>query len=268
MRIIFDIGGTKMRIARSRDEKSFEGLKIIPTPKNFDEGMEVFKKSILEIARGEKITAAAGGIAGPLDQAKTMLVNSPNIAGWIKKPLKKELEKALNAPVFLENDSALAGLGEALYGSGKKKNIVAYLTVSTGVGGVRIERGKISENALGFEPGFQIIDSGEKNIEARISGSGLEKRYKKRPEEINSSAVWEEEARLLARGVNDTIVYWSPDVVVLGGSLMKKISIGRVRFHLKKIFKAFPKIPLVKKASLGDLGGLYGALAYLNQQAE
>jgi predicted NBD/HSP70 family sugar kinase len=73
-------------------------------------------------------------------------------------------------------------------------------------------------------------------------------------------------AEILAYGVNNAIVHWSPDVVVIGGSMMKKIGIKipRVEFHLKKIMRAFPNnIPKIKKAALADFGGLYGALALI-----
>jgi glucokinase len=51
------------------------------------------------------------------------------------------------------------GLGEAVFGAGKGREIVVYMTISTGVGGARIVGGKIDASAMGFEPGHQIIDA-------------------------------------------------------------------------------------------------------------
>lgn len=269
-----------MRLAVSPDGKRFDEPKIVSTPKDFDEGVSLFAKLAQELSGGSKINAVAGGIAGPLDKERTMLVNSPNISGWVKKPLRKELAKVINAPVYLENDAALVGLGEAVTGAGKGYGIVAYITVSTGVGGARIVEGNIDKNSMGFEPGHQIIDvTGSLcpscripgHLEGSISGRALEERYNKKPFEITDSQIWEEEARILAHGLNNTIVHWSPDIVVLGGSMMVKepgISIGRVRFHLKEILKIFPAPPRVEKAVLGDTGGLHGALALIRQKVE
>ena len=39
---------------------------------------------------------------------------------------------------------------------GEGLEIVAYHSVSTGVGGVKIEDGEISHSSIGFEPGHQI----------------------------------------------------------------------------------------------------------------
>lgn len=275
MYILFDIGGTKMRIAFSADGKGFDEPKVIPTPKEFDKGIEEFKKAARELSGGERIRAAAGGIAGPLDREKTKLVRSPHVSGWVGKPLREELRKILNAPVYLENDAAMAGLGEAAYGEGKGKRIVVYMTVSTGVGGVRIVDGEIDKSAMGFEPGHQIIDadgtlcpeckSVPGYLERYVSGTALEMRYRKKAYEIEDPDVWDEAARFLAYGLNNTIVHWSPDVVILGGSVSGRIPLDKVRVYLADILKIFPEPPLITRAVLGDFVGLYGALQFLGR---
>ncbi len=264
MYLLFDIGGTKMRLALSGNRKSFGKVKIVPTPKRFSEAMGLFGKTARELANGKKFSLAIGGTPGPFNKARTKIFPQ-NLPQWKNKDLKKALEKTLRAKVYLENDSALVGMGEVIYGAGKGRKIVAYLTISTGVGGARIVEGKIDRNSFGFEPGGQIIDKGlSKTLEDMISGKALEHRYHKKPHEILDPKIWNQTARLLAVGLNNTIVHWSPDVIVLGGSMMKKIGIPipRVREHLKKILR-FPAMPAIRKASLGDLGGLYGALAFL-----
>src|SRR5690606_20277112 len=127
----------------------------------------------------------------------------------------------------------------------------------------------------GFEPGHQIVDiDGTLMPEASgiylgnlISGKAIEKRTGKKPAEITDPAFWEEMARILAYGLNNTIVHWSPDVVVLGGSMMNKVGIPveSVEKYLREIMVIYPELPPVKKSTLGDLGGLYGGLAYLRK---
>ena len=275
MFLLFDIGGTKTRLAVSRGGKNFDEPKIVATPRDFNAGILLFEKIISELSGGEKIEAAAGGIAGPLDRGKTKLINSPNLSGWIDKPLKETLQKIIKAPLYLENDAAVVGLGEAVNGAGKGEEIVAYITVSTGIGGARIVDGKIDRNIFGFEPGHQIIDPTGTlcpmcglagHLEGHVSGVALETRYHKKPYEIDDPDVWEAEAKWLAYGLNNTIVHWSPSVVVLGGSMMTKspgISIERVRYYLEHTLSIFSELPRLAKAELGDVGGLYGALQLL-----
>lgn len=279
MYILFDIGGTNMRVAFSRDGMNFEEPKIIPTPKDFDAGMRAIKNLATELSHGEKFIAAGGGIAGALSRDRSVFLNGPHLAGWNGKPIKKALEDALGAPVFIENDTAIVGLGEAVAGAGKEHEIVAYMTVSTGVGGVRIVGKKIDVSRMGFEPGHQIIDADASlcktsvcgtgfDLEGAVSGTAVALRYGKKPYEITDTAFWEEMARVLAYGLNNTIVHWSPDIVVVGGSMMKEIGIpiDRVRAHLRGILHIYPELPLIEHSTLGDLGGLHGALAYIKQK--
>ncbi|HSE34931.1 MAG TPA: ROK family protein [Candidatus Paceibacterota bacterium] len=277
--LLFDIGGTNTRLAISRDKTTFEEPRIFETPKDFDQGMAKIREVSLELAGTDAIQAAAGGIAGTLSRDRMTFVNGPHLSGWNGKPITKALSDALGAPVYIENDTAIVGLGEATAGAGKGHRIVAYMTVSTGVGGVRIVDGKIDVAAIGFEPGHQIIDAGGAlhqssvggyglDLEGYVSGTAVSDRYGKKPYEITDEAFWDEMARLLAFGLNNTIVHWSPDAVVLGGSMMKKIGIPvpRVEAYLRGILHVYPELPVIVHSSLEDIGGLHGAVAFLNQK--
>lgn len=261
-----------MRLAVSRDGKNIEEPKILKTPKDFDEGMALFKKTVLNLSSGEKIKVSAGGIAGPLDGNKERLINSPNLPDWINKPLKEAIEKITSAPAYIENDAAVVGLGEAIVGAGGDYAIVVYITVSTGVGGARIVDGKIDRSAMGFEPGHQILEINgllcptcgiPGHLEAYVSGTAISKKYGKKPQNITDDKVWDEVAYYLAFGIHNSLLHWSPDVVILGGSMMKHISLQKITENLHKILTIFPKAPLVKRAELNDKGGLYGALSMI-----
>lgn len=262
MYLLFDVGGTNTRIAFTRDGKNFDRPRVFATPKDFNDALRLFR----EASYGKKIKAAGGGVPGPLDRAKAKILNAPNLDGWNKKPLKKELAKILKTPVYLENDAALCGLGEAYFGAGKNKKIVAYLTIGTGVGGARIVNGHIDANIYGFEPGHQFIcfEAG-RDLESYISGRSLKKQYKREPSQITDQKVREEVSRYLAYGLANTIVHWSPEIVILGGAVTKMLPLARIQFHLRQIVKIFPEIPPVRKGRLGDNAGLYGALIFLKQ---
>jgi len=267
-----------MRVASSRNGMTFGEPKIIPTPKDFDDGMKTLKEAALSLTEGEEVSAVGGGIAGTLSRDRAVFVNGPHLQGWNGKPIKKALEELFGAPAFVENDTAIVGLGEAVAGAGKGHAIVVYMTVSTGVGGTRIVDGKIDVSAMGFEPGHQIIDAGGAlhettvagrgiDLEGYISGTAVSARYGKKPKEITDLAFWDEMARLLAYGLNNTIVHWSPDIVVIGGSMMNQIGIpvDRVRAHLKGILHIYPELPLIEHSALGEIGGLHGALHFVKQ---
>lgn len=252
--ILFDIGATKTRIAYSKDGQTFENPKVFDTSKNYEDGLNTFLNVSYDLAKGRDIKNFVGGM-------------SRSIPNWNYDNLEDDIYRKSGIETFLENDSAIVGLGEAHWGAGRGFDIVAYITVSTGVGGAKISYGKIDEHTVGFEPGKQIIDAHNlKTLEDTISGKALEKKYGKRPKDITDPKIWDEEAKILAIGLNNIIVEWSPNCVVLGGSMITgnpSIPIDKTEKYLKDILKIFPRTPKIKMAELGEIGGLYGALAYL-----
>ena len=270
MHILFDLGKTKTRIAGSIDLESFIEPRIFETPKDYREAIGLISKTAKEIANGSVIESVAGGVGCPVEKKKHSLLGGMNFPSWDGKFFQNDLSEEIKAPVFLENDSALVGLGEAVYGAGKYSEIMAYVTISTGVGGVRIVKKEIDENMYGFEPGWQALSLGEGGVYASdfLSGRSVEKKMGKKPNEIMDSVFWDEKARVLAHFLNNVIVMWSPDTVVIGGSMMNKIGISLpvTEKHLRHILKIFPEIPHIKKAELGDIGGLWGAMVFLKNK--
>ena len=265
MNILFDIGGTKTRIARGRGIDSFDTPIIFDTPQKYVDGIKKIKEIILDLSNGEPVQVIAGGIAGPFNTQTQTLLQSKNLPDWVAKPLAQDLIETFHSKVVLDNDSAMVGLGEAISGAGRGFSIVAYITVSTGVGGARIVDGKLDERSIGFEPGKQIMNEAGQTLEDLISGKSIFAETGKRPEDITDQKYWEEKAKILARGLSNVIVDWSPDVIVLGGSMMNTVGIPLpiVEQRVKELVTIFPTLPVLKKSELGDLGGLYGALAYL-----
>ena len=89
MYILFDIGGTKTRIAFTDNLENFEEPVIISTSPIYEDGIKAINETILECAKGREIKSICGGIAGPFNEKKQSLVGSPNLKDWIDKPLKK-----------------------------------------------------------------------------------------------------------------------------------------------------------------------------------
>lgn len=260
-----------MKIAVSSDGRTLARVKIVPTPTDFDQGIQILRQVSNELSGGEKIEGTAGGIAGALNKDHSILVASPHLKGWVQKPLKMELGKISGCTATLENDTSLNGLGEAVKGAGLGGNIVAYLGIGTGLGGARIVGQRIDENSLGFEPGHQVIVAdgnpcncgGKGHLETYVAGSYIEKIYQQKAEEIKDEGIWDEIAKYLSIGLNNTIVHWSPDIVILGGSVAKSLPLDKVTAHLKNELKMFPQAPQIVLATLGDNAGLYGALELL-----
>lgn len=272
MYIVVDIGGTKMRIAQSDDLKTFSEPVIQDTPQDYPQGIELLQSTVHElIGAGTHIDALALGIASPLSADKRSTFNTPHLH-WEGRSIADDIETALSTTVHIENDVALVGLGEAVAGAGAAASIVAYVTVSTGVNGVRIVDQKIDRSAEGFEIGgqFMSVEEPRLTLEEMVSGTAVMKAFGTKPRELGAeNPVWEELAEIFAYGLHNTIVHWSPNRVVLGGSMFNEIgiSVQSVERHVIEIMKKFPIVPEIVHSTLGDVGGLHGGLELLRQRS-
>lgn len=276
--VLFDIGGTKTRVAISHDLKTLDTVSSFKTPVTFTEGMKSMVECITKLTEGKKVAAIAGGVRGLLNEEKTGIENDFILSKWAGKSIADALKKEFLCSVYLENDAAIAALGEAIYGAGKGLDIVAYHTVSTGVGGARIDNGEIDHASIGFEPGKQILDIdrtvlGEDiapTLENLVSGTAIEQRYGVKPYEIpQSDVLWEELAEYLAQGLRNTTLYWSPEAIILGGSMIigePKIKIEAIRKYTVHALEGIEPAPFIAEAKLGDEAGLYGGMALLAQK--
>lgn len=213
--VLFDIGGTNTRVTASEDLKSFKKPIKFRTPISFKEGVEKILAAAKELEVGQ-VRQAAGAVRGLLNEDRSAIAHDDVLAKWVEEPLSDTLAKKLKTKVTLENDAALAGLGEAHFGAGKDSHIMVYHTISTGVGGAKIEDGRIDSYHLGFEPGKQVLDIDRTilgddivpTLENLVSGTAVEERTGENPKDIpQGDAIWDQLAFYLAHGLRNTILY-------------------------------------------------------------
>jgi glucokinase len=88
------------------------------------------------------------------------VIFAPNLEGWKNISLKKDLEKALGVPVFVENDCNIAALGvHAGELKGKPRHMVGIF-VGTGIGGGLILNGELFSgvNHTAGEVGHMVLE--------------------------------------------------------------------------------------------------------------
>lgn len=260
MYIVCDIGGTNMRVAAASSDSLGE-VKKVPTPKNPTEGIAQFVTLARECAGEDGITAIAGCVAGSVSD-EGVISGARNLRAWEGTNIVRELSDALGVSVRIVNDAALAGLGESYAGAGKGAAKLAYITVSTGVGGGLIVDGKIA--AAG---GVADIKINGTDLEDLVSGTAVTKKFGISPKDLDSLEERNKLADTLAEGLRVVVERWSPDTIVLGGSMIvgtNPIPVSRVQESLGKLLA---KPPSIKMAELGDSGGLWGGIALLRQTA-
>jgi glucokinase len=133
---------------------------------------------------GEAIGACGISFGGPVDFAGQK-VTSIATPGWEDFPLSSWGTEKLGVPCFLDNDANAGALGEFRFGAGRGAESVFYVTLSTGIGGGFVSKGKLfrGKDALAGEVGhLPMADSGpvcncgaRGCLEALSSGSAIGK---------------------------------------------------------------------------------------------
>ena len=135
-----DLGGTNVRVALG-DENGRILAKISERTEK-TRGPEGISEQIARIiryleekeARKGEIIGIGIGSAGPLDLRRGGLMRPTNIP-YDFVPLIEPLEDTFHLPTYLLNDCSAAVMGERFFGAGKKHENLAYITLSTGIGG-------------------------------------------------------------------------------------------------------------------------------------
>lgn len=287
MYIILDIGGTKTRIGlcESLDE-SVEVIDKISTPQNPKTGIQSLKEVVDSAVGDQEIKGVAVAIAGVVNRSATRLLAAPNLSGWVDFPLAEKISELFGGEVVVVNDTDLGALGEAVEGAGVVDGITAYLTVGTGVGGGLVIDGELAETVAGFEPGHQIVEMSDflslgdnlppegkipGHLEYYLSGANIERRTGKKAPEVKDESLWRGFQDRLVVALNNVAVMWSPDVIVLGGSMIIRnefLSFAYMQKKLEKIIEIFPETPTIQRSTLQDNAGLVGARIYLKQSLQ
>ena len=184
-----DLGGTNIRVALGDDEGRI--LAKISERTEKTKGPEGISEQIARIIRClEKKEAKTGeiigigiGSAGPLDLKRGGLMKPTNIP-YDFIPLVEPLEDIFHLPTYLLNDCSTAVMGEKFFGAGKNHENLAYITLSTGIGGGIYVDGHllIGKDGNATEVGHFTIDYEGKLLcgcgkrghwEAYCSGNGI-----------------------------------------------------------------------------------------------
>ena len=83
----------------------------------------------------KQIAGVGIGAPGAVDFGSGTVIFAPNLEGWKDIPLKKDLEKVLGVPVFVENDCNISALGVWAVELTSKPRSMVGIFVGTGIGG-------------------------------------------------------------------------------------------------------------------------------------
>jgi glucokinase len=292
-----DIGGTKIAVGMVDDRGRV--LSRLESPTDARGGYANGLARMIDMLRrtshdaGTKISGIGIGSTGVVYPGSGAFGDVDLLPGWQGNNPVEDLAREFNVTVALENDADASALGEAGWGAGKLKSRLIYVTVGTGIGGGIILDGQIYRGVDMAHPeiSHHVIDPSGPDCscgyrgcwESLATGPAMAAWFNaaaardrgprenlsaaevcqlaRRGEELAMRAV-EREAYYLGLGMANLINLFVPDVIVLGGSVMKSAALflDGIRKVIRQGCRFVPyERTELALASLGEDANLIGA---------
>jgi len=251
------------------------------------------------------ISAIGIGSPGPIDTKRGIVNKAINMPGWVNIPLRDRIQEAFGIPANLENDANAMAYGEFWKGAGRNSEIMLAYTLGTGVGGGIVIEGKLVRGTTGcagelghitIVPDGDLCSCGNRGcLEAYASATFLVHRTM---DKINKGAdtilkewiaegktltskliddarrsgdafadmVMREAGTYLGLGMSVVVAILNPDVIVVGGGMMKagEIFLEPARAEVKRrVFAEHSQNLKIVAAELGNDAGVIGSAGLL-----
>ncbi|MFZ0774756.1 MAG: ROK family protein [Candidatus Sulfotelmatobacter sp.] len=292
-----DIGGTKIAVGMiSGDGKVLARLECPTDPGG---GYSAALRRIVEMLRtaaqttNTQISGIGIGSTGPVHPLSGEFGDVQFFPQWRGENPVKDLSQIFQVKVAMENDGDASALGEAAWGAGRNKQKLIYVTIGTGIGTGLLFDGQLYRGVDQSHPemGHHLIDpSGPPCVcgfrgcwESLAAGPAMvawvernappdylhradltAKKICKLAQRGDDWAVRAvaHESRYLGLGLANLVTMFVPEVIVLGGSVMKS-SVLFLEEIRKTIVACCRLVPFERTelalASLGDDSNLIGA---------
>lgn len=160
-----DLGGTNIAAGIVSEDGELLLKKSIPTLKEreYQDIMKDMANLCMSLINEfcisiEEVKSIGVGSPGMPDTINGILVYANNLK-FTNTPIRTEIQKYIDLPVYLENDANCAALGECTSGAAKGTKNSVVITLGTGVGGGVIIDGRIYSGSFfgGGELGHHVI---------------------------------------------------------------------------------------------------------------
>ena len=217
--------------------------------------------------------------------------DAPNIPGFVAVPLAERIAETLQIDsVFLDRDTVMAAVGEAVGGAAKGVRDFVYVTISTGIGGAIVSDGRLlrgAANTAGEIGHFPVALEGPSCgcgshgcVESLAAGRFIAEAFNvgdaaevyaaadagdERAQRIIERAV--QALGNLAVGLSNAL---SPALIVVGGSVAEheqRHTLDPMRRAIKeRAFTVAAAAVQVVPAALGRDVGMLGAVMYARER--
>jgi predicted NBD/HSP70 family sugar kinase len=225
------------------------------------------------------------GSPGIVEPDGSALQLAPNLPGWERPAVLRDLRRLLGAETTIENDVDAAAVAERDHGHGREVSTFAFVSVGTGIGmGLVLDR-KLHRGAHGaageiaFLPfeGDAIDPRAARRrgaLESAASSAAVVKsarhagaRFRSARSVFAAAAAGDSRAReavaaeatVVARALASIVVVVDPELIVLGGGIGR--APGFAEEVSARLAELSPIVPEVRPSALGDDAVVDGCLA-------
>ncbi len=282
-----DLGGTNLRIAKISEDGRIQ--KVIKVATEVEKGPEQIAEKMIRFIneiKDEETRGCGIGVPGQVSNETGSVIQCTNVQ-MANFPLAKLITEGTGLKCILNNDANVAALGEARAGAGFGKEVVYYLTWSTGIGGglvingqlhdgVHFNTGEIGNMIIWPNSTYKHSIQNYGSLEGEAAGLAIKRyvaelgfddeysffdAYRKGDEKVIEKVNYI--ADTFARGVANIMHTIEADKIVVGGGVAIKsgdILLPLVREKINNyVLPTMVNKVSVEAAALGDDNGLIGA---------
>ena len=233
----------------------------------------------------EPLLQTVVGSPGIIEPDGRALQLAPNLPGWERPTVLRDLRRLLGAETVIENDVDAAAVAEREHGHGRDASTFAFVSVGTGIGMGLVLEGKLHRGAHGAAGEIAFLPLADSELDPRdarrqgalesaASAAAVVRAARRAGTRLRSArsvfaaaAAGDERAQevvagqasIVARALAAIVAVVDPELIVLGGG------IGRAPGFAEEVGAALaqlsPVVPDVLPSALGENAVVDGCLA-------
>jgi predicted NBD/HSP70 family sugar kinase len=211
------------------------------------------------------------GIVEPQGRALRL---APNLPGWERPAVLRDLRRLPGSEPAIENDVDAAAVAERDHGHGRDVSTFAFVSVGTGIGMGLILDGKLHRGAHGAAGEIAFLPLADGPLESAVSSAAVVRAARERGVRLRSARgvfsaaaagegrareIVAGEAAVVAHALAAIVAVVDPELIVLGGGIGR--APGFAEEVADELSRLAPVVPEVRTSALGEDAVVDGCLA-------
>jgi predicted NBD/HSP70 family sugar kinase len=242
------------------------------------------------VGRDGALLQTVVGSPGVVDAGGRALRMAPNLPGWERPTVLRDLRRLLGEATAIENDVDAAAVAERDHGHGRDVSTFAFVSIGTGIGMGLVLDGKLHRGAHGAAGEIAFLPLADRPLdprdaqrrgalEAAGSSAAIVRAAREAGARLRSARsvfaaaeagderaqeVVAAEADVVARALASIVAVVDPELIVLGGGIGR--APGFAEQVGARLSRLSPVVPDVRPSALGEDAVVDGCLAVGGEQ--